>query len=154
MPASNTTVSRFIAASRATIYSALIDPTWLVRWRFPEGMKAEVHAFDARPDGAYRMSLTYIGPGGQGKTTTSTDTFQGRFEELVENERVVEIIRFGSPDPQFAGEMRMTTELADVAGGTTVTIACVGIPRGIKPSDNEEGSRMALANLARLVEKA
>lgn len=155
MPASSTTVSRSIAAPRAVVYRALIDPQLLVRWRFPEGMRAEVHAFDAREGGAYRMSLTYTEPGdeGLGKSTSNTDTFEGRFAEVVENERVVELIRFSSPDPRFSGEMRMTTDLTDAAGGTTVTIRCDGIPAGIKPSDNEDGSRMALDNLARLMER-
>jgi len=148
-------VSRSIAAPRAEVFRALIDPALLVQWRFPDGMRPEVQAFDARAGGRYRMSLTYTEPGdeGQGKSTSNTDTFEGRFAEVVENERVVELIQFSSSDPRFAGEMRMTTELTDAAGGTTVTIRCDAIPVGIKPADNEDGSRMALGNLARLMER-
>lgn len=148
-------VSRFIAAPRTRIFRALVDPALLVQWRFPNGMQPEVHVFDAREGGSYRMSLTYTEPGDQGlgKSTSNTDTFEGRFAEVVENERVVELIRFSSPDPRFSGEMRMTTELTDAAGGTTVIVRCDDIPSGIKPSDNEDGSRMALANLAKLLER-
>ncbi|MFT3884856.1 MAG: SRPBCC domain-containing protein [Flavobacteriales bacterium] len=149
-----TTVTRYIHSPRSSIFRALIDPVLLVQWRFPEGMTAEVHTFDPRAGGRYRMSLTYKDPtSGTGKTSAATDTFQGRFVEISADERVVEAIRFEAEDPRFTGEMRMTTELADAADGTRVTITCADIPSGIRPEDNAEGSRMALANLARLVEQ-
>lgn len=150
-----TTVTRYIRAPRRSIFRALIDPVLLVQWRFPEGMTAEVRTFDPRTGGRYRMSLTYTDPrSGAGKTSATTDAFEGRFVEIAADERVVEAFRFEAEDLRFAGEMRMTTELVDAAGGTRVTITCADIPSGIRPEDNAEGTRMALANLARLVEKA
>ena len=46
----------------------------------------------------------------------------------------------------------MTTTLTDRDGGTDVLIVHDGLPEGVAPGDNETGTRMALANLARLVE--
>lgn len=46
----------------------------------------------------------------------------------------------------------MTTTLADAEGGTDVLFEHDGIPSGVSPADNETGTRMALANLAALVE--
>jgi uncharacterized protein YndB with AHSA1/START domain len=80
------------------------------------------------------------------------DAFRGRFVKLVPGRRIVEAIEFESGDSKFAGEMTMTTNLADTEGGCEVTVLCQNLPEGIRPEDNEEGCRMALANLARLVE--
>nr|WP_202797629.1 MULTISPECIES: SRPBCC domain-containing protein [Protofrankia] len=51
-----------------------------------------------------------------------------------------------------AGQMVMTTTLADADGGTDVLIVHEGIPDGVPAADNETGTRMALAGLAQLVE--
>jgi len=118
-------------------------------------MTAEVHVFDARQGGTYRMSLTYRDPRQSpgGKTSEDTDSFQGRFVELVADEKIVEAIEFDSSDPGFAGEMTMTTRLADADGGTEVTVLCQDLPAGIRPEDNEEGTRQSLRKLAALLEK-
>jgi len=65
----------------------------------------------------------------------------------------VEVVEFESPDPQFAGAMRITTTFADGDEGTEITILCQDIPPGIRPEDNEEGTRQALQKLAALLEK-
>jgi uncharacterized protein YndB with AHSA1/START domain len=151
----STKVSRVIRAPREAIYRACLDADALAAWRVPDGMTARVHAFDARQGGTYRMSLTYTDPAHSpgGKTSDDTDTFQGTFVGLVPDEKVVERIRFESRDPAFAGEMKMTTSLADAADGTEVTVLCEDIPPGIRPEDNELGCRLALRNLARLIER-
>jgi hypothetical protein len=64
----------------------------------------------------------------------------------------VEVIEFESPEPGFAGEMRMTVMLADVEGGTEVSLHYENVPMGIRPEDNAAGSRSALQKLAALVE--
>ena len=46
-------------------------------------MTSRVHAFDGREGGSFRISLTYDGQAGTGKTTAHTDTFHGRFVKLV-----------------------------------------------------------------------
>ncbi|MDQ1646158.1 MAG: hypothetical protein QOJ50_2342, partial [Cryptosporangiaceae bacterium] len=49
--------------------------------------------------------------------------------------------------------MTMTTTLTDAdGGGTEVRIVHEGIPDTIPPADNETGTRMALTNLAHLLE--
>src|SRR5450755_1387710 len=124
----STQVSKIIKASRTAIYQACLDPDALASWRVPDNMKGQVHVFDAREGGTFRMSLTYMdrerSPGG--KTSEGTDTFQGRFVELVPDEKIVELIEFESQDPRFAGVMKMTTSLADTAEGTEVTVRCEG----------------------------
>ncbi len=64
----------------------------------------------------------------------------------------MEVIEFESQEPGFAGEMRMTVMLADVEGGTEVSLLYENVPVGIRPEDNEAGSYSSLQKLAALLE--
>ena len=146
-----TRVTRHLDAPRAAVYRALLDPGAVVRWKVPDGMTCVVHEFDAREGGTLRVSLTYDEPGPQGKTTAHTDTYRGRFARLVPGELIVEVDVFETADPAMRGEMTMTIELADAAGGTELTATHDGLPPGIRPEDNETGWSEALDRLAALV---
>jgi uncharacterized protein YndB with AHSA1/START domain len=149
-----TEVRRRVRASRSEVYRALVDPDAIARWRVPTGMSSQVHEFDAREGGAFRVSLTYEAPDRVGKSSAHTDTYHGRFVTLVPDELVVEVIEFESDDPALRGMMTMTTTLTEVDGGTEVRIVHEGIPEAVSPEDNETGTRSALANLAALVESS
>jgi uncharacterized protein YndB with AHSA1/START domain len=147
-----TRVARHVHASRADVYRALLDPESIASWRVPRGMSSQVHSFDAREGGSFRVSLTYETPDGTGKSSGHTDTYHGHFQRLVPDEQVVEVFEFETADPALRGAMTMTTTLTDAGTGTDVLIVHEGIPDAIPAADNETGTRMALANLARLVE--
>lgn len=149
---STTQITRHIRAPREKVYRALLDPDAVARWKVPDGMTCRVHAFEAREDGAFRISLTYDEPTGTGKTTSHTDTYHGRFVTLVPNEQVVEVDEFETADPAMAGEMTITIALADADGGTDLVAVHEGLPPGVSAADNETGWSMALAKLAALVE--
>ena len=51
----------------------------------------------------------------------------------------------GAPVPIGAG-------VASVPGGTNVTLLCEDLPPGLRPEDNETGSRLSLEQLARRFE--
>jgi uncharacterized protein YndB with AHSA1/START domain len=146
--------SRVIEASPQRIFEALLDPAAIVQWRPPQGMTAEIHAFDAREGGRFRMSFLYADrkPGIRGKTSQDADMFEGEFLELVPGRRVVELIAFRSDDPAFTGKMTVTTSLVLIAGGTEVTITCTNVPRGISAEDHATGMASTLSNLAAFVE--
>ena len=148
----STQVSRHINASRSTIYRALLDAEAIAKWRVPTGMSSRVHEFDAREGGSFRVSLIYEAADGTGKSAESTDTYHGRFLRLVPDEQVVEVLEFEAADPALRGVMTVTTTLAAAGAGTDVTILHEGIPDVIPAADNEAGTSMALANLARLVQ--
>ena len=148
-----TRVTRRVNAPRAKVYRALIDRDAVARWKVPAGMTCEVHAFVGREGGTFRISLTYVGPGGRGKTSSRTDTYRGRFVELVPDQRVVEIDEFETSDPALQGEMRIEINLMDIAGGTEVVAVHEGLPRGLSRDDNEVGWGEALGRLAQLVEQ-
>ncbi|GAA2220392.1 SRPBCC family protein [Micromonospora olivasterospora] len=148
----STQVFRHVRAPRRLVYRALLDADAIARWRTPAGMSGRVHEFDPREGGSFRVSLTYDTPDGTGKSTAHTDTYHGRFLKLVPDEQVVEELEFETDDPALRTVMTMTTTLTDAGGGTDVLIVHKGVPDAIPAADNETGTRMALANLARLVE--
>ena len=150
----STRVSRHVNAPRPAVYRALVDAGAIAEWRVPDGMTACVHEFDAREGGAFRISLSYDTPAGTGKSAAHTDTYHGHFVRLVPDEQVVEVFEFETADPGLRGEMTMTTTLTDAGGGTDVLVVHEGIPDQVPAADNETGTRMALASLARLVEAA
>ncbi|WP_367038991.1 SRPBCC domain-containing protein [Streptomyces sp. Je 1-332] len=152
----STQVSGHVNAPRAAVYQALLDADAIARWRVPDGMSSQVHTFDAREGGRFRVSLTYDGQAGTGKSASHTDTYHGHFAKLVPNEQVVEVLAFETEDPELSGTMTMTTTLTDggADGGTDVLVVHEGIPDSVSAADNETGTRMALTHLARLVESA
>jgi uncharacterized protein YndB with AHSA1/START domain len=147
-----TRTSRHVGAPPAAVYRALVDPEAVARWRVPDGMSAHVHEFDARVGGAFRVTLTYEAPDAAGKTGTHSDTYHGRFTELVPGEKVVEELEFETEDPGLRGTMTMTTALAADGAGTRVLVVHEGVPDGVPAADNETGTLMALGRLAALVE--
>ncbi len=128
--------SKFIKAPQEALYRAFTDP------------------FDDRVGGGYQMSLYY--PSSEqtfrGKTSEREDRYTARFVELTPPRRIVEAITFDSVDPAFSGEMIMVVTFEAEDGGTTVSILFKDIPPGIRPEDNEAGTRSTLEKLARYVE--
>ncbi len=150
---SNTTRHfKHINAPRERVYRTLLDADAIVKWKVPDGMTCEVHAFEAREGGTFRISLTYKDPSSTGKTTTHTDTYHGHFAKLVPNEQIVEIDEFETDDPVLQGEMTITYTLVDADGGTDLFAVHEDLPAVVAPADNELGWEMSLRKLAALLE--
>jgi len=147
-------VSRVILAPPRALYRAHLDREMLSNWRAPEGMRAEILAFDGRLGGQYLVELhspEALG-GDVGKSAPGVGRFRGRFEELVPDEKIVEQIQFVSDDPAFAHPMIVTTTLRAVKDGTKITVSCSQVPSAIAASDHIKGITAALRNLAMLTE--
>jgi uncharacterized protein YndB with AHSA1/START domain len=153
--AGSSRTSRVIKAPREALYRAFTDPAALAVWLSPGEMTGKVHEFDARVGGGYRMSLFYPSSeqANRGKTSEREDRFTARFVELTPPMRIVQAITFDSDDPAFSGEMKMVVTLDESEDGTEVTIVFEGIPSGIRPEDNEAGTRSSLEKLARYLEQ-
>lgn len=150
---STTRIQRYFAAPRQRIYAAILDADAVARWMVPPGMRSEVHSFEPREGGAYRISLTYEAADACGKTSEHTDTHHGRFVRLVPNETIVQTVEFESDDPAMLGEMTITYSLSDAAdGGTDVLAVHEHVPPGVLPADNELGWNLSLDKLAALLE--
>lgn len=70
---------------------------------------------------------------------------------MIADEKIAEVIEFESQDPRFAGEMTLTTSLADTDRGTEITLLCEDIPAGTRLDDDRVGTEQALERLARLL---
>jgi uncharacterized protein YndB with AHSA1/START domain len=150
---SSTLIRQVIKAPREAVYRAFLDAQAVSTWMVPTGMTSHVHEFDPREGGRFRISLTYDEATAAGKTTAQTDTYHGRFVELIPTERVVEVVEFESPDPSMRGEMTITISLADADGGTELVAVHDRLPPGVSAADNETGWRSSLAKLAALLER-
>ena len=147
-----TRLTQHVNAPPANVYRALIDAEAVATWMVPQGMTSQVHRFESREGGSFRISLTYDTPTETGKTAAHTDTYHGRFSKLVPNQQVVEAIEFETDNPALQGEMTITFTLMEADGGTDVIGMHENLPPGVSPTDNETGWRMSLEKLAKLVE--
>lgn len=146
--------SKIIKASPETLYKAFTDPKALAVWLAPGEMTGRLHHFDLRVGGGYQMSLFYpqSETASRGKTAAKEDRFTARFVELTPFEKIVQAVNFESDDPAFGGEMIMETRFEPEGDGTKVTLLFKDIPPGIRPEDNETGTKESLNKLARFVE--
>ncbi|HKD75172.1 MAG TPA: SRPBCC domain-containing protein [Ktedonobacterales bacterium] len=153
----STQVTQLIKAPREAVYRAFLDSDMVAEWQHPENMRLQVHSFDPREGGTFRISLTYRdlqeSPDGMGgKSSGDSDTYHGRFERLIPPSTIVEVVEFETQQPEFSGEMRITVRLADVEEGTEITYLCEDIPPGVRPEDNIAGCQSSLQRLATLLE--
>jgi uncharacterized protein YndB with AHSA1/START domain len=148
----STRATQHVRAPRAAVYRALLDARAVATWMVPPGMTSQVHHFEAREGGGFRISLTYDAPDRAGKTSAHTDTYHGRFVALAPDARVVEVVESETDDPAMQGAMRITFDLVEAGDGTDVVAVHEDLPPGLAPEDNEQGWRLSLAKLAALVE--
>ncbi|WP_157217118.1 SRPBCC domain-containing protein [Flavisphingomonas formosensis] len=155
LPARSTRTSQFIRATPERIYSAFVDPALLVAWLPPAEMTGRIHAFDAREGGGYVMSLFYPPEETvfRGKTAEREDRVEIRFVTLDPPRRIVEAVHFVSDDPAFQGEVTQSILITPGEGGAEVTLSFDNLPPGIRATDNDEGARLSLAQLAHLLEE-
>lgn len=145
--------TKWIKATPEALYQAFTDPAGLAIWFAPGDMTGKVHSFDCRVGGGYQMSLYYPSTENipRGKTDEREDRYTARFVELTPPRRIIEAITFDAVDPAFAGEMIMEVTFEAENGGTRVSILFKNIPSGIRPEDNEAGTRETLEKLANYI---
>lgn len=134
---------RVLAAKPEKIYRAFIEPDAMAKWLPPNGFTCTVHHMDAQVGGAYRMSFRNF-------TTGDSQSFGGKYVELVPGERLRYTDRF--EDPNLPGEIQVTVTLKKVSVGTDLDIVQTGLPEVIPVEACYLGWQESLRNLARLVE--
>jgi uncharacterized protein YndB with AHSA1/START domain len=100
-------LDRVIAAPRAKVYRAWLDPEVLARWMGPDDFSVVVATVDERIGGRHVVEL--IDAGGEPHTFTSV------IEDLVPNERIVLTFRFHPT----GSETLLTVTFSDAEGGGT-----------------------------------
>ncbi|MBA4751889.1 MAG: SRPBCC domain-containing protein [Sphingopyxis sp.] len=145
--------SRIILATPRAIFRALLDPETVPAWRAQRGMIARVEHFNARPGGAYRLVLEYsLDNPGKGKSGSNTYIVDGKFVEILPDERIIEAVRFETEDSRFQGVVTVTTTLEPVKDGTKVSLRAQDVPFEINETDLREGMDATLKSLANIVE--
>lgn len=134
---------RILQAPPERVWRALSTPAAIAKWNPPDGFICEVHEFDFREGGRWRMSFRNL-------TTDQAHSFGGVWREIVPNEKLVSTDRFD--DPNLPGEMVVTYRLRPVAMGTELTIEQQGLPDVIPVEACRTGWQQCLELLGRLVE--
>lgn len=134
---------RVLKTTPEKVYRAFLDPDALAKWLPPHGFTAKVHQLDPKVGGTYRMSFTNF-------STGQTDSFGGRYLDLVPNERIRHTDTFDNP--ALPGEMETTITLKAVSCGTELEIVQAGIPDVIPPEACYLGWQESLTLLAHVVE--
>jgi uncharacterized protein YndB with AHSA1/START domain len=140
-----TRTSKVIRARPEELYAAFLDPSALIEWLPPAEMTGQIHEFDARVGGGYRMSLFYPPDERRfrGKTSDREDMVKVRFVELTRPHRIVEAISFVTTDPAFFGEISLTATFEEVSGGTEVTLVFENLPPGLRAAGGGQRGRLA-----------
>lgn len=143
MPTNTIRLHRVLRAPPERIYRAFLDGEAMAKWLPPNGFTGKVHQMDAKIGGAYKMSFTNF-------STGHSQSFGGKYLELVPNERIRHTDTFD--DPNLPGEMVTTITFKKVFCGTELNIVQEGIPEAIPPEACYLGWQESLALLAKLVE--
>ncbi len=143
MPTGTVRLHRVLKAKPERVYRAFLDPAALCRWLPPYGFLATMHHMDAKVGGGHRMSFTNF-------TTGHSHSFEGKYLELVPNERIRYSDKFD--DPNLPGEMQVTVTLRQVLCGTELQIVQEGIPEVIPQEMCYLGWQESLEQLAKLTE--
>lgn len=143
MANNSVTLHRVLRADPKKVYRAFIEADALAFWLPPYGFLCTVHEMDARVDGGYTMSFTNF-------STGKSDSFRGKFLELIPNESLKYTDRFD--DSNLSGEMITSVSLKKVSCGTELTVVQEGIPAVIPAEMCYLGWQESLEKLMKLVE--
>ena len=134
---------RVLKTTPEKIYRAFLDADAMAKWLPPSGFTCKVHQLEAKVGGLYRMSFTNF-------STGHSQSFGGKYLELVPNERICHTDQFD--DPNLPGEMKTTITLRQVSCGTELNIVQEDVPEMIPAEACHLGWQESLAQLAQLVE--
>ncbi len=142
---SNNSVSfhRVLKAAPDKVFRAFTDAGAMAAWLPPYGFICQVHEFDPRVGGGYRMSFRNFTTGGE-------HSFGGKYLEIKTNEFLQYSDKFD--DPNLPGEMITTVWIKKVSVGTELKITQEGIPEMIPVEACYLGWQESLDKLMRLVE--
>lgn len=107
------TITRTFKAPRALVFDTFTKPEWLARWLIgPDGWSLTVCEVDLRPGGRFRYVWT--------KPSGKEMGMGGTFVEVTPPSRIVHVEIFD--EDWTGGETRVTTELSEAGGVTTMTM--------------------------------
>lgn len=142
---SNTSVSlhRVIKANPEKVYRAFTEANAMSAWLPPYGFLCEVHQFEVKVGGHFKMSFTNF-------STSNRHSFGGEYLEIDPNNFLKYTDKFD--DPNLPGEMTTSVWLKRVSCGTELKIVQEGIPSSIPVEMCYLGWQESLEKLTKLVE--
>jgi uncharacterized protein YndB with AHSA1/START domain len=143
MSSNSVSLHRVIKASPEKVYRAFTEPKAMAAWLPPYGFLCEVHQFEAKAGGKYKMSFTNF-------TTGNSHSFGGEFIEIEPNKFLKYTDQFD--DPNMPGVMTTTVTLTKVLCGTDLKVTQEGIPAMIPAEMCYLGWQESMDKLIRLVE--
>ena len=134
---------RVLRTTPDKLYRAFTEADALAKWLPPHGFTCQIHQFDARVGGTFRMSFHNFGSG-------NGHSFGGEYLELVPGERIRYTDRFD--EPGLAGVIHVSIILTAVSCGTELAVVQEGIPAAIPLEMCYLGWQESLTQLVALVE--
>ncbi|MGN8108790.1 SRPBCC family protein [Paraburkholderia sp. 22098] len=134
---------RVLRAPAERVYRAFLEPDALAKWLPPYGFTCQVHHYEGRVGGTYKMSFRNFVSG-------NSHSFGGEYLELVPSEKIRYTDHFD--DPNLPGKMSATITFRPVSCGTEISILQEGVPEVIPVEMCYLGWQESLMQLAKLVE--
>lgn len=141
--ANTVNLHRVLKAPVSRVFRAFSNPEAKATWLPPFGFICQVHSFDFKVGGSYKMSFTNF-------TNEQKHSWSGTFTAIQPNELLIYKDRFD--DPNLPGEMTVTISFKEVSCGTELSIKQEGIPDMIPTEMCYLGWQESLIKLAQLVE--
>lgn len=141
--ANTVNLHRVLKAPPSRVFKAFSNPDAKAVWLPPFGYICQVHSFDFKQGGNYKMSFMNF-------TNDERHSWTGIFTTIKPNELLVYKDKFD--DPNLPGEMTVTVSFKEVSCGTELSIKQEGIPELIPAEMCYLGWQESLVKLAQLVE--
>ena len=107
-------ITRTLNAKPEDVFKAWIDPKQVAEWYGPEGFTNEIHEFDAREGGAYRLTM---------KGSDGEHPLRGVFKTIQTPKKLVLTWQWEKEgEGSMGGESEITVEFKDVGGKTEMTM--------------------------------
>ena len=124
------TGSRLIGASPDRLYAAHLDAQAVAAWRPPQGMRAEIHRFEPRVGGGYRMAFVYEDASIAGKSGGNADVFEAHFNL---GNIYHDLGRFQEAAACYRTALRLNGQYADAHFYLAITLEKTGHSAEAKP---------------------
>ncbi|MBI2613107.1 SRPBCC domain-containing protein [Candidatus Kaiserbacteria bacterium] len=134
-------ITRTLDAKPEDVFKAWTDPKQVAEWYGPEGFANEVHEFDAREGGAYR--LTMKGPNGE------AHLLRGVFKTLRPPTKLVVTWQWQNGDT-WGSETLVTVDFKPVGDKTEMTMTHSGFADEKQKEMHNQGWTSSFNKLAKL----
>lgn len=132
-----------LKANPEKVFRAFSEPFAMASWFPPNGFVCQVHEFEFKEGGKFKMSFINF-------TTGHANSFGGSYVSIKPNEELTFSDKFD--DPNLPGEMVTQVTLRKVICGTELMIQQSGIPEMIPVEMCYLGWQESLQKLKNLVE--